>query len=127
MITSDAAFAADDARLHFAAMLDNVAAAGRFLPHTAGQYRAALDRLMATPAPDLAGLVEKLQAADPFDLEQRAAILADARRLAALPAGLEVADARALLGFIDAAEPGTPVPAAVVAFADRLEVALGAG
>lgn len=40
-------------------------------------------RLLATPAPNVRALVAKLEALDPFDLDQFEALLADARRLAA--------------------------------------------
>lgn len=40
------------------------------------------DRLMATPAPNVGGLLAKLEMADQFSLEHHQIILADARRLA---------------------------------------------
>lgn len=68
----------------FAAALDAVAHTERFLPQTGPMYRRAVQRLINTPAPDIAALAAKIGAADPFDLDHHAAILADARRLAGL-------------------------------------------
>ena len=127
MLNESTAIAAENARARFAEALAATAAAARCLPIAGARYQRAIDRLLAAPAPDLAGPASKLETADPLNLDHFAAIVADARRLAALPMGLEVDDARALLEFIDSAEPAGPVPASVVAFADRLEGALRVG
>lgn len=47
-------------------------------------YRRSLHRLLQIPSPDVAGLATKLAIADPFDLDEYYAIVADARRLAGL-------------------------------------------
>lgn len=111
----------------FAAALDAATFTDRFSSQMRAAHRQNMARLIETPAPDVAGLAAKLELADPMDLDHHAALSADARRLAALPLGLAVDDARELLAFIDAAQPGSPVPASVVVLADRLEAALAAG
>jgi len=50
--------------------------------HAMNRHAAALARVMAIPAPDVAGLAAKLAAADPISFEHHEAVLADARRLA---------------------------------------------
>lgn len=47
-------------------------------------YSRSVDRLLALPAPNVLGLAAKMEAIDPFDLDQFEAVLADARRLAGL-------------------------------------------
>lgn len=47
-------------------------------------YSRSIHRLLAIPAPDLLGLAAKMEAADPFDLDQYEIVLGDARRLAGL-------------------------------------------
>ena len=110
----------------FAAALEAATFTGRFASQMTAAHQHNMARLIDTPAPDVAGLAAKMALADPFDLDHHAALSADAHRLAALPLGLAVSDARALLAFIDAAQPGAPVPASVVVLADRLEAALAA-
>lgn len=70
----------------FAAILETVDHANRFLPHTAALYEAALERLVATPAPDIAALAAKMAVIDPFNLDHYLALQADAHRLAAAAA-----------------------------------------
>ena len=53
-------------------------------PTARAAYAVSVERLINTPAPDIAALAQKLAAADPFGLEHHAALLADARRLAGL-------------------------------------------
>jgi hypothetical protein len=47
-------------------------------------YSRSIDRLLALPAPNVFGLAAKMEAIDPFDLDQFAVVLNDARRLAGL-------------------------------------------
>jgi hypothetical protein len=68
----------------FAAALDAVTHAERFLPQTGAMYRRAVERLVAEPAPDIAALAAKIAVATPGDLDHHFLILADTRRLAGL-------------------------------------------
>ena len=47
-------------------------------------FSRSVDRLLATPAPNVLALVAKMEAVDPFDLDQFEVVLGDARRLAGL-------------------------------------------